>query len=84
MKSLYGYPPYPPNPCYDRKTGKDCPNRKAMCSKNCKEWKEYMDLKKRDSDKRYMFHEGEVATNDFLYESKCRILRRLRIKRGKW
>lgn len=29
------------NPCYDRKTKTDCPNRCAGCSLNCSEWEAY-------------------------------------------
>lgn len=36
------------NPCYDKETKTDCPDRKPGCQIDCKKWKEYsVDREKR-------------------------------------
>lgn len=29
------------NPCYDKRTNTDCPDRKAGCASSCPKWQEY-------------------------------------------
>ena len=40
------------NPCYDRNTKSDCPDRKAGCAAKCPEWAAYVEERERMYKKR--------------------------------
>lgn len=41
------------NPCYDKKTGTDCPRRKPGCGATCPEWARYVEARDAEYDRRY-------------------------------
>ena len=58
-------------PCYDTKTGRDCPNRGVGCHVNCEKWHGY--LEKRDkiyAENKRNFDEKtvEIAYNNDRYK----------------
>ena len=41
------------NPCYDKKTKTDCPDRKPGCGANCEKWAEYVKLRDAEYERRH-------------------------------
>lgn len=63
MRFLYGNPI--PNPCK-----KDCPDRKAGCSVDCKAWAEYREKRDNLYLERYQAKEAEGLTRKTLRKQK--------------
>ena len=51
------------NPCYDRKTKTDCPERKAYCGVDCPKWKAYEEARAQE----YARRKTESVVKDLLY-----------------
>ena len=53
------------NPCFDKKTKTDCPDRSVGCSITCTKWAEYT---KRRAELRKK-HFAEIAANSFINQT---------------
>lgn len=59
------------NPCYDSKTGRDCPNRGVGCQINCEKWKGYLekrDEKYAENKRRFDKKAAEIRYRDDRYK----------------
>ena len=41
------------NPCYDKQTKKDCPNRTSDCALTCPKWQNYLELRNGKYEEQY-------------------------------
>ena len=55
------------NPCRNRKTNEDCPDRHVGCHSNCEKWKEYEVLRNAEYKRR-----KEYMDTIYLYKNKSR------------
>ena len=47
------------NPCYDKTTSTDCPDRKPGCGASCEKWAEYVKARDAEYERRYLAKANE-------------------------
>ena len=60
------------NPCYDKPTRTDCPNRKAGCGASCPKWAAYVV----ERDRKYVERYRKRQSSTFDYASTTKALKR--------
>ena len=60
------------NPCYDKPTRTDCPNRKAGCGASCPKWAAYVE----ERDRRYKENYRKRQSSPLNYALSAKALKR--------